>query len=90
MHAELHLVAAGAIRASSVSARAGMIASSSVRASPSGVSLTESRYESVAAMTSLPASKRTRMPVSTGRDSSRDADRATRAIVSSSASRSTE
>ena len=44
-------------------------------ASPDRVSLTDSRYESVAAMTSLPPSKRTRMPVSTGRDSSRDAAR---------------
>ena len=66
-----------------------MIASSS-GASPSiGVSLTESRYESVAAITSLPASKRARMPVSTGRDSSRDAERETRPTVSSSASLST-
>ena len=55
----------------------------------SAVSLTESRYESVAAITSLPGSKRTRTPVSTGRDSSRDAERLTRATVSSSVSRST-
>ena len=67
-----------------------MIASSSGAASPSSVSFTESRYESVATITSLPASKRTRMPVSTGRDSSREADRATRSTVSSSASRSIE
>ena len=40
-------------------------------------------------MTSLPLPNCTRMPVSTGRDSSRDAARATRAIVSSSDSRST-
>src|SRR6266550_2764744 len=53
------------------------------------VSFTDSRYESVAAMTSLPASKRTRIPVNTGRDSSRDAERATRETVSSSDSRST-
>ena len=77
-----------ASRDSSVSARAGMIASSSGAASPSSVSLTESRYESVATMTSFPASKRTRIPVSTGRDSSREAERATRSMVSSSASRS--
>ena len=53
------------------------------------VSFTDSRYESVAAMTSLPAPKRTRIPVSTGRDSSRDAERETRSIVSSSDGRST-
>ena len=40
-------------------------------------------------MTSLPGSNCTRMPVSTGRLSSRDAERPTRPIVSSSASRST-
>ena len=79
-----------ASRESSVSARAGMIASSSGAVSPSSVSFTESRYESVATMTSLPASKRTRIPVRTGRDSSRDAERATRSTVSSSASRSIE
>jgi hypothetical protein len=39
-------------------------------------------------MISLPASKRTRIPVSTGRDSSREADLATRSTVASSASRS--
>ena len=43
-----------AIRASSWSARAGMIASSSGSVPRRGVSLTASRYESVAAMTSLP------------------------------------
>ena len=75
-------------RDSSVSARAGMIASSSGAAESSSVSLTESRYESVATMTSFPASKRTRIPVSTGRDSSREAERATRSMVSSNASRS--
>ena len=53
------------------------------------VSLTARRYESVAAMTSVPPVNWTRMPVSTGRDSSRDAARATRPIVSSSGSRST-
>ena len=47
------------------------------RRSASAVSFTARRYESVAAMTSFPASNRTRMPVSTGRDSSRDAERAT-------------
>ena len=36
-------------------------------------------------MTSFPASKRTRIPVSTGRDSSRDAARPTVAIVSRNA-----
>ena len=63
-------------RASSWSARAGTIASSSQAGagSSSVVSLTLSRYESVAAITSFSPSKRTRMPVSTGRDSSREAD----------------
>ena len=41
-------------------------------------------------MTILPAVNWTSTPVSTGRDSSRDAARATRPIVSSSDSRSTE
>ena len=77
------------MRESSCSARAGMIASSSGSSSLTVVSLTASRYESVAAMTILPVSKRTRMPVSTGRLSSRDALRPTRATVSISASRST-
>ena len=77
------------MRASSCSARAGTIASSSGTVPSSVVSLTASRYESVAAMTSVPAVNCTRMPVSTGRDSSRDAARATRWIVSSSGSRST-
>jgi hypothetical protein len=40
-------------------------------------------------MTTLSPSKRTRIPVSTGRDSSRDAERLTRAIVSRNASRLT-
>ena len=40
-------------------------------------------------MTSFSPSKRTRMPVSTGRDSSREAERPTREIVSRNASRST-
>ncbi len=40
-------------------------------------------------MTSFPDSKRTRMPVSTGRDSSREAERLTFAIVSRNAARST-
>ena len=77
-------------RASSWSARAGTIASSS-RPGPAGsvVSLTLNRYESVAAITSLSPSKRTRMPVSTGRDSSREADLPTREIVSRKTSRST-
>ena len=48
-------------------------ASSSGTSPLSSVSLTESRYESVAAITILPGSKRTRMPVRTGRLSSRDA-----------------
>ena len=77
------------MRASSCSARAGMIASRSGSVPSTGVSLTASRYESVAAITILPGSKRTRMPVSTGRLSSRDALRPTRATVSISASRST-
>ena len=47
------------------------------------------RDESVAAITILPVSKRTRIPVSTGRLSSRDALRPTRATVSIRASRST-
>ena len=73
-----------AIRASSVSARAGMIASRSGPDCSSSVSLNESRYESVAAMNSRVPSNRTWIPVSTGRDSSFDADRATRSTVSSS------
>ena len=77
------------MRASSASARAGMIASSSCDEPARSVSFTASRYESVAAITSLPGSKRARIPVSTGRDSSRDAERDTCATVSSSASAST-
>jgi hypothetical protein len=46
--------------------------------------LTAIRYESVAAMVSFEPSNRTRIPVSTGRDSSRDAARETRCTVSSS------
>ena len=76
------------MRASSCSARAGMIASSSGSDPATGVSLTASRYESVAAITILPGSKRTRIPVRTGRLSSRDAERPTRVTVSISASRS--
>src|SRR5919202_1547197 len=41
-------------------------------------------------MTTRESSKRTRIPVRTGRDSSRDAARLTRAIVSRNAARSTE
>ena len=78
-----------AMRASSCSARLGMIASSSAAGEPSDVSLTASRYESVAAITSLSPANWTRTPVSTGRASSREAARATRSIVSSSGSRST-
>ena len=77
------------MRASSPSARAGMIASSSGTSPLSSVSFTDRRYESVAAITSFPASNRTRIPVSTGRDSSRDAERETRETVSSSDCRST-
>ena len=78
------------MRESSVSARAGTIASSSAPSLPAiSVSLTESRYESVAAIISFPPSKRTRIPVSTGRDSSREAERATRETVSRNAARST-
>ena len=62
-----------AMRTSSWSARAGMIASRSGPDAESGVSFTASRYESVAAITSLSPSKRTRTPVRTGRDSSREA-----------------
>jgi hypothetical protein len=65
-----------------------MIASSSGSSPFTRVSLTASRYESVAAITIFPGSKRTRIPVSTGRLSSRDAERPTRATVSTSASRS--
>ena len=61
-----------------------MIASSSGPADESSVSLTAIRYESVAAIVSRDPSKRTRMPVSTGRDSSREAARETRWTVSSS------
>ena len=47
------------------------------------------RYESVAAIVRLEPSKRTRMPVRTGRDSSREAARETRWTVSSSDADST-
>ena len=67
-----------ATRASSWSARPGTIASSSGAEPVSSVSLTARRYESVAAITSLPSVNETRIPVSTGRDSSREAARATR------------
>ena len=40
-------------------------------------------------MISFPSPKRTRTPVSTGRDSSREAERPTRVIVSRSAARAT-
>ena len=63
-----------------------MIASRSGSDPSAGVSLTARRYESVAAITILPGSKRTRIPVRTGRLSSRDAERPTRFTVSSSAS----
>ena len=66
-----------------------MIASRLGAASESSVSLTASRYESVAAMMSFDPSNCTSTPVSTGRDSSRDAARDTRPIVSSSAPAST-
>jgi hypothetical protein len=65
-----------------------MIASSSGPGEASSVSLTARRYESVAAITRREPSKRTRMPVSTGLDSSREAARATRSTVSSSEARS--
>ena len=68
-----------ASRRTSSSARAGTIASSSGTSPSIGVSLYESRYESVAAMTSFPSPKRTRMPVSTGRASSRETARPTEA-----------
>ena len=54
------------------------------RLARAAVSLNESRYESVAAISSRVPSNRTWIPVSTGRDSSFEADRATRSIVSSS------
>ena len=78
------------MRASSCSARLGTIASRSGTVPLKDVSFTARRYESVAAMTSFPPPNWTRTPVRTGRDSSRDAARATRWIVSSSDSRSTE
>ena len=52
--------------------------------------MTASRYESVAAMMSFSPSNRTRIPVNTGRDSSREAARLTRPAVSSTASASTD
>ena len=61
-----------------------MIASRSGPDCSSSVCLNESRYESVAAMNSWVPSKRTWIPVSTGRDSSFEAERATRSTVSSS------
>ena len=73
-----------AMRPSSVRARAGMIASRSGPDCSSSVCLNERRYESVAAMNSWVPSKRTWIPVSTGRDSSFEAERATRSTVSSS------
>ena len=77
------------MRASSCSARLGTMASSSGAGESSAVSFTASRYESVAAITSLSPANWTSTPVRTGRASSREAARATRPIVSSSASRST-
>ena len=62
-----------------------MIASRSGPEVSSDVSFTARRYESVAAMTSLSPSNFTRMPVRTGRDSSREAARATFSIVASRA-----
>ena len=77
LHAELELVPPPARSARAPSARApGRSPRARAPRPSSSVSLTDSRYESVAAITSLPASKRTRTPVSTGRDSSRDAARA--------------
>ena len=76
-----------AIRASSWSARAGTFASKDPSSSGSRrVSLTLSRYESVATMRSSPPDADTRMPVSTGRVSSREAERATVVMVSTKAS----
>ena len=66
-----------------------MIASSSGPPDASSVSLTAMRYESVAAIVSCEPSNLTRIPVSTGRDSSREAARETRWTVSSSDAAST-
>ena len=81
---------ADAIRPSSWSVRAGTFASSEPLSSESSlVSLTPSRYESVATMrSSLPLAV-TSTPVRCGRVSSLDAARATRAIVSTKAAAGT-
>ena len=81
---------ADAIRPSSCSVRAGTFASSDPLSSESSlVSFTPSRYESVATMrSSLPLAV-TRTPVRCGRVSSREAARATRAIVSTNAAAGT-
>ena len=76
------------MRVTSESARAGTIASSSGASPSMAVSRTDMRYESVAAITSLAGSKRTSTPVSTGRDSSREAARLTCEAVSTNVSAS--
>ena len=53
-------------------------------------SFTDSRYESVATIASRPEPRRTKTPVSTGRDSSRPAALPTHAIASSSGSASSD
>ena len=62
-------------------ARAGMIASSSAEPASRAVFLTASRYESVATIRRTWSSIETRIPVSTGRVSSREAAFATRSQV---------
>ena len=74
------------MRASSCSARAGTLASKLPASGASSVvSMTLRRYESVATIRSSCPEADTRIPVSTGRVSSRDAERATFATVSANA-----
>ena len=75
-----------AIRPSSWSVRAGTFASSSPSSGCSSeVSFTDSRYESVATIRSSWPEAETSTPVRCGRVSSREAERATRLIVSTNA-----
>ena len=75
-----------ATRPSSCSVRAGTFASSSPSSGcSSDVSLTDSRYESVATIRSSLPDADTSTPVRCGRVSSREAERATRLIVSTNA-----
>jgi len=77
--------------ASSWSARAGTFTSNAaVSGASSAVSFTLSRYESVATIRSSRSVAETRIPVSTGRVSSREADPATFSAVSTKAPTGTE